>query len=235
MTDRPNLSLSRRRALCLIAVTASGTMLAPGAFAQAAGGLLLPGADVCLLTPATTEGPYYLDPKLVRRDIAEGRDGVATLLRLQVVDARCRPIAGARVDVWHCDAQGVYSSYGGAEQGQDSARGETFLRGTQFGDHRGVVEFATIYPGWYRGRTTHIHFKVFVGDADVLTGQIFFSDDLSTSVYSEVPAYGRDSGRRTTNDGDFIARRAMPASLATVTRDGGAFLAQMILGVDPRG
>src|SRR5690606_8480 len=114
MIKTPCRSLSRRRALSLIAVTASGTMLAPGSLAQSADELL-PGTDLCVLTPETTEGPYYFDPQLVRRDIAEGRDGVATLLRLQVVDARCRPLPGARVDVWHCDAQGVYSSYGGSE------------------------------------------------------------------------------------------------------------------------
>ena len=232
MTNRPHPCLSRRRALCLIAVTASGTVLAPASLARSADELL-PGADVCVLTPETTEGPYYFDPQLVRRDIAEGRDGVATLLRLQVVDARCRPLPGARVDVWHCDAQGVYSSYGGSEPGQDSARGETFLRGTQFGDERGVVEFATIYPGWYGGRTPHIHFKVFVSDSDVLTGQIFFPDAVSTAIYARMPAYARTSGRRTTNDGDFIARRALPASLATVAEDGGVYLAQAILGVDP--
>jgi protocatechuate 3,4-dioxygenase beta subunit len=111
-------------------------------------------------------------------------------MMIQVVDASCQLLSGARVDVWHCDAHGNYSGY--ASQGSDGildTSAETFLRGTQFADERGVVTFRTIYPGWYRGRTTHMHHKIFLGETDVLTGQIFFPDALSQYFYENAEPY----------------------------------------------
>lgn len=222
---------SRRHALVAIAAT-SGTALMPRALLARASGLLV-GAEVCALTPEVTEGPYYVDPGLVRSDITEGRAGVPTILRIQVIDAACAPVEGARVDVWHCDAQGVYSGFGGGETGQESAEDETFLRGTLFADPAGVVEFTTIYPGWYRGRTTHIHFKVFLDERTVLTGQIFFPDALSEWLYENAPDYLRDGTRDTLNADDGIAAQATRASFATVAEGEGAYLAQLVAGVDP--
>lgn len=193
---------------------------------------LLPGSQVCLLTPEVTEGPYYLDRKLVRRDIREDRRGVPTLLRLQLVGTNCAPIEDARVDVWHCDAQGIYSSFGG-DSGQVNEEGETFLRGTQMTDARGLVEFQTLYPGWYRGRTTHIHFKVFLDQQNILTGQIFFPDALSEYLYLNVPAYKRSTPRDTHNDSDDIAQAATRASFASVKENEDTYLAQLIVGVNP--
>lgn len=225
--------LSRRRALAAIAVTASGAMLPRALRAQDKNeSTLLPGSGVCTLTPEVTEGPFYFDPKLVRRDIREDRKGVPTLLRLQVVRADCSPIADARLDVWHCDAQGQYSAFGG-RPGQVSETRETFLRGTQLTDGRGVVEFLTLYPGWYRGRTTHIHVKVFLDQQNVLTGQIFFPDALSEYLYQNVSAYRRDSARDTFNDRDGIAKSATRASFASVKEEADAYLAQLIIGVNP--
>ena len=224
-------SLTRRRALTAIAAT-SGAALMPRALLAQSSGALLSGAEVCALTPEVTEGPYYFDPELVRADIREDREGVPLVLRIQVVDAACAPLPGARVDVWHCDAQGVYSSYGG-DAGQVSEAGETFLRGTQMADDRGVAEFVTIYPGWYRGRTTHVHFKVFLDEANVLTGQVFFPDALSEFLYLNAPAYAREGARDTLNDGDFIARAATRASHASIKEEDAAYLAQLVVGVDP--
>lgn len=226
----PVPDLNRRQALTLLAVGASGVMLPRMVYADTSA--LIPGADVCALTPEVTEGPYYLDTGLIRRDITEGRPGVPVALRLQVVDAACQPIEGARVDLWHCDAQGVYSSFGG-DSGQSSAQGETFLRGTQMADARGIVHFATIYPGWYRGRTTHMHFKVWLSERQVLTGQIFFPDALSEYLYEAVPAYARDGTRDTFNGTDGIARQATRASFAAVAEGESAYQVEMILGVDP--
>lgn len=226
--------LSRRQALTTIAVTATGALMPRAVFAQGADqSVLLPVADVCMLTPEVTEGPYYLDADLVRRDIREDREGVPVSLRMQVVDAACLPVGGARVDLWHCDAQGVYSSYGGGEAGQESARGETFLRGTQIADDRGIVEFATIYPGWYRGRTTHMHYKVFLDEQNVLTGQIFFPDALSEYLYENAQDYLRDSERDTINGNDNIAAQATHASFASVKEETEGYLVQLIVGVDP--
>jgi protocatechuate 3,4-dioxygenase beta subunit len=233
-------SFTRRDALRIAVTTAAGSLIPQQAFAQAAGAdtsALLPGSDVCVLIPETTEGPYYFDPALVREDITEGRAGVPVALRLQVVDAGCKPMPGARVDVWHCDAAGLYSNYAG--QGDDqsnpvSTKGETFLRGTQLADARGIVTFRTIYPGWYPGRTTHVHFKVFLDKATVLTGQIFFPDGLSEFIYKNVQPYSdRRAVRDTLNEADFIARMATRASFAHVKEDDDAYLVSLIVGVDP--
>lgn len=214
---------TRRQALGVIAVTAAGGALLPrSAFAQDS----LIDADVCAIVPEVTEGPYYFDPALVRTDITEGRPGLPTTLRLQVVDATCSPISGARVDVWHCDATGNYSGYNGLD-------GETFMRGTQFADDNGLVTFATVYPGWYRGRTTHIHFKIFIDEPTVLTGQIFFPDDVSEQVYATVEPYTTHRSRDTFNDGDGIAQQAGAASVASIEQTPEAYTASLIVGVDP--
>jgi protocatechuate 3,4-dioxygenase beta subunit len=234
-------SLSRRNALKLVAVTAAGgALMSQSAFAQeaaataAAETTLMPGADVCVLTPEVTEGPYYFDPAQERADITEGtQTGVATTIRLQVVDQSCKPIEGARVDIWHCNAVGLYSGYANQTGGVDTT-GQTFLRGTQFADATGIVAFETIYPGWYAGRTTHIHFKVFLDETTVLTGQIFFPDALSQFIYQNVPPYtdhGHD--RDVLNGNDNIAAQATRASFAYVKELEERYLVAMIIGVDP--
>ncbi|HYD39150.1 MAG TPA: intradiol ring-cleavage dioxygenase, partial [Allosphingosinicella sp.] len=148
--------------------------------AAAAPGKLIAG-DTCPLTPRQTEGPFYFDPRLVRRDIREGRPGVPLRLRLQVVVAAdCAPVAGARVDIWHCDAAGAYSGY-------DSERtaGQAWLRGTQIADAEGVVAFDTLYPGWYPGRAPHVHFKAWLPEGrGEVTSQLYFPDALSDAVYA---------------------------------------------------
>jgi protocatechuate 3,4-dioxygenase beta subunit len=234
MESPTTVAFSRRRALTMIAVTiAGGTMLPQRLFAQNANAsLLIPGADVCVLVPEVTEGPYYFDPTLVRADITEGRAGLRLTVRLQVVDAACKPVENARVDIWHCDASGLYSGYANQTGGVDTT-GQTFLRGTQFTDAIGLVNFASIYPGWYQGRTTHIHFKVFLDEKNVLTGQIFFPEDLNDTVYSTVPAYARTTTRDMLNANDGIARQAGAASIATVAQQATQYVAALIVGIDP--
>jgi len=226
--------ITRREALTLVAVTAAGgALMSRTTFAQEAGASateLITGADVCVITPEVTEGPYYFDPALERADITEGRPGLPTTVRLQVVDSTCKPISSARVDIWHADATGLYSGY--SQPGGVSTEGETFMRGTWFTDDSGVVAFQTVYPGWYRGRTTHIHFKVFLDQANVLTGQLFFPDEISNQVYSTVVPYNkRGEERDTFNDGDRIAQQATSASVATVEEGSDGYLAQLIVGV----
>ena len=228
-------SADRRTLLQLLAL--SPLTLATGPWAEAAAeeaGLIAP--SVCLLTPDTTAGPYYLDPELVRTDIAEGRPGAPLALALQVVDTDCRPIADARVDVWHCDALGNYSGY--ADQGSDRSRdtgGETFMRGTQFTDARGVAAFRSVWPGWYRGRTPHVHYKVFLDARTLLTSQLFFPDGASERIYAG-GAYRARAGRQTTtNATDGIARRAGPLAFARVTEGGGEWRADLVVGVAPAG
>ncbi|WP_062644930.1 intradiol ring-cleavage dioxygenase [Streptomyces maremycinicus] len=196
--------LSRRK---VVAVAAGGIATAGlGGTAFAAGtagerGRPAPagaGADadeeVCYrLTSETVEGPYYIDADKLRRDVTEDREGVPLLLGLKVIDSEtCRPIRNAAVDIWHCDAVGVYSGYedqGNGGGGGPAPTGEPpttepptgaptgappggghqeptddsrYLRGTWRTDRHGQVTFRTVFPGWYRGRCVHIHVKVHV-------------------------------------------------------------------------
>lgn len=236
------MKMNRRDAFKAVAVTASGGLLmSQQAFAQEAGAsasqtaALLQGADVCAIIPEVTEGPYYFDPAMERVDITEGRPGIPMRVRLQVVDASCVAMPGARVDIWHCDATGVYSGY--ANQGDDGSvdtTGETFMRGTQFADDNGIVEFESVYPSWYRGRTTHVHFKVFLDETNILTGQIFFPDALSEYIYLNVAPYNdRASQRDTLNANDSIATQSTRAAFAFIKELEDEYLVAMIVGVDP--
>ena len=179
--------LSRRAAFAALSIPAANALTSPAHAAP------LPdtGAfrDVCFLTPQSIEGPYYLDPRLVRAQIAEDRMGVPLRVDLRVIDgATCKPSERARVDIWHADALGIYSGYEGQSDKQDvSTVGQKFLRGTQFTDSKGAVRFETIYPGWYVGRATHIHFKVLLDNRDVLTGQMYFPDAETNSSTRTFP------------------------------------------------
>jgi protocatechuate 3,4-dioxygenase beta subunit len=237
----PKAGLTRREALGLIAVTATGgTFLSPEALAQsnsllATSPLLMPDAGVCTIMPQATEGPFYFDPGLERHDITEGKRGVDLTVRLQAVDASCRPLPGARIDIWHCDAQGHYSGYPGQGDGGDiDTTGEKFLRGIQKTDAKGVASFRTIYPGWYRGRTTHIHFKVFPNESSVMTGQLYFPDTLSERLYASAEPYrSRTAKRDTFNDDDRLALRAGPGAQATLREVLPAYEALLVVAVDP--
>src|SRR6266566_2083145 len=148
MFERP---LTRRAWLGGAAVTALGLAgLKPGPSSAA--------SVSCILTPEQTEGPYYIAGEKLRRNITEGRPGTPLLLRAFVVDATtCRAIRNAAVDIWHADAEGVYSGFGAG------ASSRTFMRGIQRTNAKGLALFRTVYPGWYQGRTVHIHVKVHVG------------------------------------------------------------------------
>jgi protocatechuate 3,4-dioxygenase beta subunit len=231
--------INRRQALGLLAVTAAGGAFVPAdALAQEAPhadtSLLMPDAGVCSITPEVTEGPFYFDLELERQDITEGRKGVPLVVRLQAVDAQCRPLARARVDIWHCDAKGIYSGYPGqGDGGNIDTSGQKFLRGIQHTDERGIVMFRTIYPGWYSGRTTHIHFKVFPDDKSVMTGQMFFPDGLSEHLFTSVAPYNHRPHRRDVfNRDDGIARRAGPLSQVALREAVNAYEALLIVAID---
>jgi protocatechuate 3,4-dioxygenase beta subunit len=237
MTDEK--SISRRRALAgmvgsAAALPAAGRAIAAGA--EATVPLSPAAANVCRMTPRMVEGPFYFDPTLVRRDIAEGRTGVPLKLVLQVTDGTtCQPIVGARVDVWHCDATGQYSGYDGQGDGREiSTKGEKFLRGTQITGSGGEAEFTTIYPGWYRGRTTHIHFKVLLDEKAMLTGQMYFPDALSEYIFTNIAPYNTRSGKRDTLNGtDFIAGAdGDHISFVNVREEADTYVATLVIGVD---
>ncbi|MCF1597855.1 intradiol ring-cleavage dioxygenase [Streptomyces muensis] len=176
------------------------------------------------LMSSVTEGPYYLDGALVRKDITEGKSGVPLTLRLTVVDATdgCTPVKGAAVEIWHCDAWGYYSGYTTANPGGSApaesedgstANDNTYLRGYQIANANGVVKFETIFPGWYTPRTCHIHLKVHTGGQKEdgtyeggkvnYTGQLFFADDIAEEIFTLEP-YSKHSGSYTTLDDDMV-------------------------------
>jgi protocatechuate 3,4-dioxygenase beta subunit len=181
------------------------------------------GLVSCVLAPEQTEGPYYVDDAAVRRNVTEGKPGVPLTLRLTVVDAStCKPVRGASVEIWHCDAAGEYSAVQG-----DSSR---FLRGVQRTDAKGLALFRTIYPGWYPGRTVHIHVKVYLGGTTVHTGQLFFADRVTDVVYRRTP-YNRRPNRDPRNAGDSIFRNGGSRSLLALTKNGSGYVGRITMGV----
>jgi protocatechuate 3,4-dioxygenase beta subunit len=177
----------------------------------------------CILSPELTEGPYYVDLDKVRRDITEGRPGAPLELTVTVVDGEsCEPIKDAAVDIWHCDAGGRYSGVQGD--------GGTFLRGIQMTDSGGQAVFGTIFPGWYTGRAVHIHVKVHVGGSETYTGQLFFDEAVTESVYATAP-YNARSGPDTPNDEDGIFGQGGDQTTVGVSRDGDGYGGVVTLGV----
>jgi protocatechuate 3,4-dioxygenase beta subunit len=163
----------------------------------------------CAVAPELTEGPYYFDVDAIRSDLREDREGTLLRLGVRVRDAgSCEPIENAIVDVWHCDATGNYSGFESASGGPGGGRtdDETYLRGAQATNSDGIAEFKTIYPGWYPGRTTHIHIKVHLDRTTLLTSQLFTTRDFDDRVYSRAP-YNERTDRDTFNEGDGIYSR----------------------------
>ena len=237
-------NLSRRRFLASSAALATTFQLRRAAFAAG----LMPNAELCRLVAEQEEGPYYVAEELVRSSIVEGKPGVPLSLRIMLLDSRsCKPLANAAVDIWHCDALGVYSGFtqndpmgpggpggpppGGPPPGFDPQHPEnnpgppgmmgppphnhptdklTFLRGTQLTGSNGAVSFQTIFPGFYMGRTNHIHFKVRVGGGKSYTaghtshtGQIFFDEQFATELMRHEP-YSLHRIHRTTQREDAV-------------------------------
>ena len=172
----------------------------------------------CTRTAEETAGPFYFEVDRVRSDIREGHDGAPLRLGVRVrhLAQGCDPIPNAVVDVWHCDATGSYSE-----------PGETYLRGLQVTNSDGIAEFTTIYPGWYPGRTVHIHAKVHLDKRTVLTTQFYFDDDFTDRVFSLEP-YASDTGRDAFNDSDPLYERDLELSLS---KEGDAYLGLITLDV----
>lgn len=244
-----------------------------------------PGAPGCILTGEQEEGPYYIDSAMLRRDLTEGKPGVPLILRVTVVDAtRCAPLPSAAIDIWHCDAEGVYSGFTaegrdefGAGRGPRGGRdygmppppdrlesfaprmpppppggrgprrmdGTRFLRGVQITNQAGVVEFATLYPGWYAGRAIHIHLKARVGGGRAgdkyagghvsHTGQLFFPEEISEQIAKMQPYAKHSNVPRTTEEQDGIfASQHGSSSIVRLERFGNqGFVASVTVAVDP--
>jgi protocatechuate 3,4-dioxygenase beta subunit len=242
--------LSRREMLTLLggtgAVLVVGTGFTRITLSQVAGtptpaatGMALP---TCVVRPALTEGPYFVDEMLNRSDIriepSDGsvKEGVPLRLIFNVSDVSentCAPLEGAQVDVWHCDALGVYSDV--SDPGFDTS-GQKWLRGYQLTDENGVAEFITIYPGWYSSRTVHIHFKVRTDpesdEGYEFTSQLFFDEAITDTVHAQEP-YASKGYRDTLNEDDNIFQGSEGLlTLETVEDEDGGYAATFAIGLD---
>jgi protocatechuate 3,4-dioxygenase beta subunit len=151
----------------------------------------------------------------LRRNVTENKKGMPLRLELTVLNVvNCKPIQNATVEIWHCDARGVYS---GAVANNP---GTNFLRGAQRTNASGVATFQTIYPGWYPGRAVHIHVKVHVGGAVVHTGQLFFPAAITNAVYKTAPYKSHGAHPDTTNASDAIYRNGGDKGMVKLTRNG---------------
>ena len=249
MTEHSTRSaLTRRAAVAGLFVVPSLTL--PNAAARAGDSVATPSGTVatpdgaaaaprvafsCIATPQAVAGPYYFDPKLSRVDITEGHPGVPLRIRLVAVDtATCQPLKGARIDIWHARADGFYSGYRGqGDNHKIDTSGGTFMRGTQQTDAQGEASFHTVYPGWYIGRTPHIHFKVFTDERNVLTAQMYFPDALSQYIFGNVDAYHRKRRRDTFNVNDSLALMDnIHGGFCDIREQADHYQATLILGVD---
>ena len=222
--------LSRRHALRLLGLGAGATALgAGGVLAQRSGGAgqasAASGLPGCVVRPAMTEGPYFVESEPrrsdIRRDTTTGKLSAGVPLTLNFEVSRvavggCTPRGQVLIDVWHCDAQGVYSD----------VQGNTgdFLRGSQVTDAQGRAKFTTIYPGWYRGRAVHIHFKLRPLNASgkatgEFTSQLFFPESVNSAVFARAPYNAHGTKADTPNAQDGIYRNGGSQLLLNVKGD----------------
>ena len=188
---------------------------------------------VCVLTPQATAGPFHFDTGLVRRDMVEDRVGAPLQIAIRVirVEKNCEPLPGAFVDLWHADAAGAYSGYPDQPGGLDTS-GQTFLRGIQVTDVDGIARFDTIYPGWYPGRTVHIHFKVQYENNSYATSQFYFPDEITDRVFERPPYSDRPNrSTRNTNDSVLEGDPAEGNLLASITEDSAGISGAITIGL----
>jgi protocatechuate 3,4-dioxygenase beta subunit len=206
--------------------------------ASAAGSIV--AMPACVVVPALTEGPYFVDEKLNRSDIRSDADGGKPKAGSQlditfnvgrVANNACGTLPGATVDVWHCDALGVYSD---ASDSGFNTKGQRWLRGYQVTDANGVAKFTTIYPGWYQGRAVHIHFKIRTtsgGQTNDFTSQLFFDENMNDKVFATAPYSQKDASGRLRNEGDGIYRQSGRKTLLNVTQSGSIYTATFAIGL----
>lgn len=239
--------LSRREVLALLGAGGAAALASPAAAvattaAKSSGkrsGYRLPN---CIVRPSQSEGPYFVDTELNRADIrTDPTDGTVcegaplTLeFRVSRIDPQvCEPLPGALVDVWQCDAAGVYS---GVEDigGLFDTTGKRFLRGHQVTDGQGIARFTTIYPGWYPGRTVHIHFKIRTNpdgaEGHEFTSQLYFDDAFTDGVLASSP-YAAGRGERTRNSEDGLYRNGGSQLLLDVTEGDSGYRAVFDVGL----
>lgn len=210
---------------------------------------------MCVLSPEQIAGPYFRNPKLIRRNISEGSSGVPLLLKLRIVDAAtCLPVSDALVDIWHCNARGAYSGWSKVDPDQEVSVGnigaiprtddDTYLRGAQFSDRNGFVRFTTIYPGFYAGRALHIHVAVRILGSNYLddrhvawVGQLYLPEVASRPVLNAMEYSGRAVSVLTNDQDHFYTHMGGDQSTLNVYHIGrdsweDGFFGHMTIGVD---
>lgn len=252
--------LSRRDAVRLLAIGGAAVVVgckpsggsAGGSTAgevASAGGSVAGPLPKCVAKPELTVGPYFIDEKLNRSDIRSDpatnavKAGAPLMLTFnvqQIANGQCAPLAGAMVDVWHCDAEGEYAGVNDRMIGFNTT-GQKFLRGYQVTDDKGVARFLTIYPGWYQGRAVHIHFKVRTPAQAALadqtdktyefTSQLFFDESLTDRVHAKAP-YASKGQRTLRNERDGIFRQAGDTLLLATSSEGQGYSATFDIGLD---
>ena len=237
-----NLSATAEAASAVPNLLSTSNIINPAIFAAAPRVKMDIDQLSCVTKPALTEGPFFVDEKLNRADIRSDPSNntvkAGTLLKVKFYVSRvsgstCTPLVGAWVDLWHCDSSGGYSDVSG--QGNPNNLGQKFLRGYQVTDANGSVEFTTIYPGWYSGRTVHMHYKVrlFNGTTQTyeFTSQLCFDDTLTDQVFTQTP-YNTRGTRNTRNSNDNIYQSGGTAILLSLTSDGaGGYTSTYSLGL----
>ena len=198
---------------------------------------MLTGCAVCRVWAEQDEGPYHRDAEPERRDVVEDRDGVALQLGIRLALHANAPPSGAVVEIWQCDALGRYSGFPPPDPSTVVTAAtapraaylsdQTFLRGRQRADSDGMVEFRTIYPGWYPGRTVHIHVMVHTA-GQVFTSQLYVPDDTSDEVLAQMP-YAHRPGRDTTNDTDEIFTTGGDPAVLDIVPNGDGYRAAICL------
>ncbi len=232
--------LRRREVLTLLGTAGSAlaAMAAVGTSSSQAAGATTQTLPSCIVRPELTEGPYFVDEKLLRSDVRSDpttkalRAGVPLRLSFlvsKVSSAGCTPLSGAQVDIWHCDADGKYS-----DESANGTVGQKFLRGYQTTDAKGQAQFLTIYPGWYQGRAVHIHFKIrgkdSAGKSYDFTSQLFFNDALSDTVYKTAP-YSTRGAAGMKNASDNIYRNGGSQLLLSLEKDGAGYATGFDIGL----
>jgi protocatechuate 3,4-dioxygenase beta subunit len=218
----------------LNAEAATAVAATPAAVTPTTDAVALPD---CVVKPELTEGPYFVDVALdrsdVRTDTSTGTPSEGVPLSLAFVVSQlgsnaCTPLEGAQVDIWHCDAAGVYS-------GVQGSAGTNFLRGYQLTDAGGKATFTSIYPGWYPGRAVHIHFKIRTtasdGAAYEFTSQLFMDEAVTNRVYAQPPYAGKGSPN-TPNDRDNIYRSGGDQLLLAPNEANGTYSATFNIALD---
>lgn len=179
-------------------------------------------ADNCEVTNSETAGPFPTKnpASYIMEDITSDRTGVPmnAYITIKNINTNCSALEGALVDIWHCDAEGSYSQYGGTGMQSTNYSSVNFLRGRQISNLDGLVAFKTIFPGWYSGRATHIHVHVYDSSGkSLLVTQIAFPKEVCDHVFSNATSMYTKGTQDTNNDSDNVFRDGYANELAGVT------------------